>query len=129
MSEYEEQANDFLEEIGATMECKYEGFRKYFPDDKHERDVWTVILAREDGYLDVTYGQSIANENKKPTAYDVLSCLTKSDPGTFENFCSEFGYDTDSIKANRIYRNVKAEWLDVSDFFTDYELKELREIQ
>ncbi len=30
-----------------------------------------------------------------PTAYDILACLTKYEVGTFDDFCSNFGYDTD----------------------------------
>ena len=37
------------------------------------------------------FGQSIANAGQTPRAYDILTCLTKYDPGTFENFCSDFG--------------------------------------
>lgn len=46
-----------------------------------------------------------------PTAADVLDSL-KTDAGTYENtrgfedWCGEFGYDTDSRKAERIYRSI-----------------------
>ena len=63
-----------------------------------------------------------------PTAYDVLSCLTKSDPGTFEDFCSEFGYDEDSRKAEKIYNAVVDEWKNVCALFTDEEIEQLQEI-
>jgi hypothetical protein len=37
---------------------------------------------------DANFGEAIPNENIiYPTAYDVLTCLTKSDPGTFDDFC------------------------------------------
>jgi hypothetical protein len=64
----------------------------------------------------------------KPTNYDILACLTKYNPGTFENFCSDFGYDTDSKKAEKTYNAVKDEWLNISRIFNDSELQELREI-
>ncbi len=63
-----------------------------------------------------------------PTAYDILACLTTSDPGTFENFCSEYCYDTDSRKAEETYKAVKAEYLGLCALFTDKEMKELQEI-
>lgn len=65
----------------------------------------------------------------KPTSYDILSCLTKYDPGTFEDFCGEFGYDTDSRKAYKTYEAVKNEWQNIAMLFTESELEELREIQ
>lgn len=66
---------------------------------------------------------------KEPTAYDVLACLQKCDPGTFEDFCSEFGYDTDSRKAEKIYKAVVNEWQNVAMLFTDKEIEQLQEIQ
>ena len=63
-----------------------------------------------------------------PTAYDVLSCLTKSDPCTFEDFCSTYGYDEDSRKAEKIYNAVLDEWRNVCALFTDEEIEQLQEI-
>lgn len=71
-------------------------------------------------------------ENKEfstPTAYDVLACLTKYDPGTFENFCGEYGYDNDSRKAEKVYKAVVNEWQNVAMLFTDTEIEQLQEIQ
>lgn len=66
---------------------------------------------------------------KSPTAYDVLACLTKYDPGSFEDFCSEYGYDSDSKTADRVYAAVKEEWLNVCRVWNDSEIEELAEIQ
>jgi len=65
---------------------------------------------------------------EKPTAYDVLSCLQKQDVGTFENFCSEFGYDEDSRKAEKIYNAVCKEWDNVKMLWSDAEIEKLQEI-
>jgi hypothetical protein len=76
-------------------------------------------------------GLIVKNENffSEPTAYDVLACLTKYDPGDFENFCSDYGYDTDSRKAEKIYKSVLDEWHNVAMLWNDEELELLREIQ
>lgn len=63
-----------------------------------------------------------------PTAYDILVCITKNDPGSFENFCSDFGYDEDSKKAEKIYTSVLDEWKKVKGFFTLSEIEQLNEI-
>jgi hypothetical protein len=68
-------------------------------------------------------------EGTAPTAYDILACLTKYDPGTFEDFCDNFGCDTDSRKAKKTYRAVMDEFLNVSRMFTESEREELAEIQ
>lgn len=64
----------------------------------------------------------------KPTAYDILACMTKYDPGTFEDFCYEFGYDEDSRTAERIYFAVQKEYTQLSRIFTPEQMEELQEI-
>lgn len=66
---------------------------------------------------------------KTPTAYSVLACLQKYEVGTFENFCSEFGYDTDSRKAHKTYKAVVKEWENVQKLFSGTQLEQLQEIQ
>jgi hypothetical protein len=65
---------------------------------------------------------------KEPTPYAVLACLQKYDPGTFENFCSDFGYDTDSRRAEKIYKAVQNEWTSINLLFSDSEIEQLQEI-
>lgn len=64
-----------------------------------------------------------------PNAYDILACLQKYDVGTFEDFCSEFGYDEDSRTAERIYIAVIKEYKDLTRIFTKEQMEELCEIQ
>lgn len=64
-----------------------------------------------------------------PTEYDVLACIQKDYVGTFEDFCDNFGYDADSIKAVKTYEAVKDEYMKVCTIFNDDELEELQEIQ
>lgn len=63
-----------------------------------------------------------------PTAYDVLSCLQKNEVGTLEEFCREFGYDTDSRKAEKIYSAVCHEWQEIKALYNDEEIERLQEI-
>lgn len=65
---------------------------------------------------------------KMPNAYDILSCLTKHDVGSFEDFCSEFGYGVDSRSAEKIYKAVVKEYEGLSMLYSDEELKEMSEI-
>lgn len=64
---------------------------------------------------------------RPPSAYDVLACLTKYDPGTFKDFCANFVYSDYSIKALDTYRAVQEEWQEVNRMFGDC-LDELAEI-
>lgn len=61
-----------------------------------------------------------------PTLYDVLACLQKYDVGTFENFCSEFGYETDSRNAKKTYKAVVKEYDKMCSLFSNDELEVLQ---
>lgn len=66
-------------------------------------------------------------KTNKPTVYDILACLTKYDPGTFKDFCADYGYSDDSIKARDIYFAVQDEYSNVVRLFGDV-MDELQEI-
>lgn len=127
MEDYQKQANDFMTKVGATMKVKFLGNMPYFDDDKESRDVYQITLKRNGKEYSFRFGQSIANKRIAPTAYDVLACLTKYDPGTFDNFCSDFGYDTDSRKAEKTYFAIQKEYAGVVKIFGDV-MEELQEI-
>lgn len=66
---------------------------------------------------------------KAPDEYDILACLQKYDPGTFENFCGEFGYDGRKPKRLiRLYKAVLNEWYNVAMLWNDNEIELLQEI-
>lgn len=186
MSEdYEQQANDFLAKTGTEFKVEFLEYRKYFPDDEEERDVYSVTLKRGERSYTFQFGQCTAesgfrlflsstgkelkytwqkevvkkarndlNEFRKlasmamagggsvgvlggfdikgpkaPTPYDVLASITKYDPGSFENFCGDYGYDSDSRKAEKTYQAVKKEFEELQKLYNDRELEMLAEIQ
>lgn len=106
------------------------GVQKTAIDRKHlEAKNLASIIYKTDFYFLNNGKSDIIHYPKAPTAYDVLTCITKSDPGDFENFCSEYGYDTDSRKAKKTYKAVRDEWYNVSKLFSDTEIQQLQEIQ
>ena len=116
------------------MSARFVKHDRRFDDDKDTRDIYDITLTRGTRSYTFNFGQSVAESSrtaakrKAPTAYDVLACIQKYDPGSFENFCGDFGYDTDSRKAEKTYRTVREEYLQVSRLFSDAELIELQEI-
>lgn len=74
-------------------------------------------------------GSDYKQKRKAPRAYDILSCLTKSDPGTFEDFCADFGYNTDSRKAEKVYFAVQKEFKGVCSIWNEAEREQLADIQ
>lgn len=66
--------------------------------------------------------------NDKPTEYDILAAIVKDNPYTFEDFCSNYGYDEDSRQAERTYNSVVEEWENISLLFTESEIEQLQVI-
>ena len=101
--------------------------RKYLLQENKQNLIHHI--RRESNFQFMNNGKSdVIHYPVAPTAYDVLSCLTKNDPGTFENFCSEFGYEEDSRKAEKTYNAVVEEWRNVCALFSDGEIEQLQEI-
>jgi hypothetical protein len=112
--DYNKQATDFLAKYNLDLVINKEGTGKYWPDDTEKRDIYAWTLANRSAYpirsTSGRFGQSLADTGKrKPTAYDILACLCKYDPETFQDFCDSYGYDTDSRKALEIYLSVQEE--------------------
>ena len=125
---YEKQAQEFAAKHNIKMIVLDSEYREYFDDDKDCRHVFKLLLKRKGKQYTFTFGQSISNGGEEPKMYDVLACLTKSDPEDFEYFCSEYGYDTDSRKAYKTYLAVCREYNAVCRLFGDI-MDELMEIQ
>jgi len=69
-----------------------------------------------------------AIEKATPNAYDVLACLDLLYEETFEDFCSAFGYNTDSILALKTFEAVKEQDRNLRRLFSKKELEELTNI-
>ena len=67
-----------------------------------------------------------------PSAYDVLACLEKYEPDTFDNWCAECGYNDKPLSE---YPNVLKVWTScveqyrgIARLFTAEQMEQLREI-
>lgn len=152
MNEYIKQATDFLQKANAKMKIEYVGLAVNKDwKEKEKRCLYEITLTSPRGSMTFNFWDSIQNTkvrtmpfdaynvqaNKElaakkkdavPSVYDVLACLTKYDPGTFEDFCSDYGYDEDSRTAERIYFAVQKEYAQLASLFTPDEMDELAEI-
>lgn len=152
MDEYIKQATDFLQKTYSKMKIEYVGLavNKEWKE-KEKRCLYEITLTFPRGSMTFDFWDSIRNTrirtmpfdaynvqaNKElaakkkaavPSVYDVLACLQKCDPGTFENFCSDYGYDEDSRTAIRVYLAVQNEYTQLTRLFTPEQMEELAEI-
>lgn len=125
---YDLQAENFAKKYNVKLSVIGDPeYKKYFTSDKDSRYVFKLRLKRNKLSYTFSFGQSIAAGAEEPNLYTVLSCFTKYDPESFDNFCREFGYNEDSRTAERTYKAVCKEWKAVNRLFNDC-LDELQEI-
>ena len=92
-------------------------------DDRQDSNWYSVTLTWGRLSMTVPFGMGPALR-EEPTAADVLNCLTSDASGyenarSFEEWASEYGYDTDSRKAEKIYRQVKEQTEQLRTFLGD----------
>lgn len=158
MNEYEQQAINFLKECNATLTVNFSHLGKNeLWDDKDLREVYHFTITTPRGSYTSLFYDSVYNYQQKlkakkvlenhawfkdmenhsqaikakkhvPNAYDILSCLDGYMPSTFEEFCLEYGYDTDSIRALKSYMEFQKQYSGLSKIFTPKQLEMLCEI-
>lgn len=137
---YEKQAINFLATCGIKFSVAYVGYMPHFAGEKESRRIYNCAFKRGNKGFSIKFGQSIEAGRTPPTAYDVLTCVQKYDVGSFEDFCSEFGYElwaenertgrvAENKAAQKTYAAVCSEYEKVSNFFTDAEMELLQEMQ
>lgn len=128
MSEFTKQAEEFAKKVGLKM--KVLGFEWEYPewDQECRHAKFKIRFSRNGKQWTLDFYQSRMAGKKEPSIYDVLACVQKCDPGNFEQFCWEFGYNSDSRKAERLYEAVVDEYENVVRLFGDV-MNELCEIQ
>jgi len=119
---------DFAKKHNVKLSILDESYGKYFDDDSHERSIFKVKISRNGKSYTFKYGQAIVLRGKAPNICDIIECLTKYHPGDFKNFCYEFGYSDDSIKARKTYKAVLKEFTAVEKLFSDC-MDELQSIE
>lgn len=146
MTDYQKQANDFLERNGLHFRAVRSAVQKcpsWSGDTKisgncgvcrsTHGDCYKVSLSGDQRRITFPFWNSAhAVQTGEPlTAYDVLACISSDAycPDTFEDFCGEFGYEPDNRKAFALFKRCAAFAEQLRKFFTADELEQLGEIQ
>lgn len=129
---YEQQAQDFLASNGLSLRITLSDSKtaRWSPSGHHYR----VTLSRKGASGRVSFdfwdSQADMQAGKDATPYDVLACISSdySCPETFADFCSEYGCETDSIKALQTFRRADRFARKLRAFLTETEAAQLSEI-
>jgi hypothetical protein len=100
-----------IAEWGIRMEAEYADSNPNMVDSASMAFHYRCILRRGRKQLTTPFSQGSAHTSP-PTTADVLDCLASDAAGyenaqSFEDWCGEYGFDTDSRKAERTYNTVK----------------------
>jgi hypothetical protein len=111
-----------------------------FAKDDARADDIRASLVNHDGYdpsitvrkrripraakMTVYFSKGIGHHGAEPTTEEVLSCLADDAAGvenspSFEDWCSEYGYDTDSRKAEKIFKACEHQATRLKNFLGD----------
>ncbi len=132
LSQYDHNAAEFLKRFGITMRIVLSDSKPAAWEVHGHHYRITLSRPGQSGRLafDFWGSQKDAEEGEDPSQYDVLSCIASDihTPETFEDFCSEYGDDPDSIKAKQTWKRAHAHAQRLRAFFNDEEISALAEI-
>lgn len=97
---------EFVKEHKISISNEYADFNPNM-EDSDNMDNWKSTLKMGKKQMTVFFSKGTGHEGKEPDVVDILDCLIIDSSAmelTFEDFCSEFGYDTDSRKAERTFK-------------------------
>ena len=129
LSEYTINACTALRECGAKMKiefCAYD-FPPWKDDGSTMTNHYKVKITGPGGSYTLDFWDSIYNtENgEQPNEYDVIACLEWYTADSFEDFCDEFGYDTDSRKAEKTYKACRKQTENLRRIFPNEKHREI----
>ncbi len=102
---------EFIRSAGITLRAERTDHNSSMADSR-DMDHWRVTLRAGRSRMTLTFSKGYGHNGAEPTTAEVLDCLasdaaTWENAQTFEDWCSEFGFDTDSRKAERIFKTVE----------------------
>jgi hypothetical protein len=103
--------NEFAKSAGLTMTAVPTDHNPSM-EDGATMDHWRCTIRAGHSRMSLVFSMGSGHNGKRPELADVLYCLA-SDASGYENardfadWCSEYGYDTDSRRAERTFRAVE----------------------
>ena len=101
----------FVESAGVTLTARRTVDNPNMDDADH-MDNWLVTLKAGTGRMRLPYSMGTGHKGAAPTVASVLDCLASDAAGVanardYDDWCAEYGYNTDSRRAERTYRIIQ----------------------
>ena len=112
------------------IQSEYIGNAVWRPFGSHRSDKWEVWLYRGEAKISFDFYLGEGNNGREPELKEVIyALLSDSYAGSisFEDFCSEFGYDTDSRRAYTTWERCGVNARKLRVLFTPEEIADLEE--
>lgn len=103
---------EFAAKNGIRFSHEYAANNPNMDPDGSRMDNYKCRLRCKGKAMTVYFSKGLGLGGKPPEVDEVLDCLASDasgaeNAGSFEEWCSEYGYDTDSRKAERTYRTIE----------------------
>jgi len=100
---------EFISIKRISMVASYADHNPNMIEGGENMDHWRCVFKMGRRSLTIYFSMGMAHNGKEPTAADVIACVVSDARGidycrSFEDWCSDYGYDTDSRKAERIFK-------------------------
>jgi hypothetical protein len=104
-------ARQFAEDNRVRLACEWADANPHM-DGSDRMDNWRCKLRCGRRAMTVYFSKGFGHNGKEPDVAEVLDCLASDaasveNAGSFEDWCGEYGYDTDSRKAEATYRLIE----------------------
>lgn len=110
----------FAKKHKITLAYDYTDHNPNMPE--FDGDHYKVTLKRGRKRMTLTYSKGYGHTGEPPAVDEVLCCLAQDvgyEGESFEDFCSNFGYDPDSRKASRIFEACNRQTQKLRNFLGD----------
>ena len=124
--DYNKEIIKILNKSGIEIDIVYitKSYTNWDKDKLHNQ--YKVVLKRGNKQMQFDFWDCLYNtqNNIKPSTYDVIACLEWYNIYDFEDFCLDFGYNTDSIKAFEIYKTCQKQQKELFELIPEEKIRE-----
>lgn len=117
---------DFIAETGIVLNSQATSSNPHMEDSERMDNYRVKLRGKKLGNatMRLYFSKGVGHNGAEPTVDEVLDCLASDAAGIdnsrgFDDWCSEYGYDTDSRRAEKVYRQCERQAQRLKKFLGD----------